>query len=296
MSFSNPIVGGTTLIRPAIHSPDFVTGVSGWSINKDGSAEFNDVVIRGGSVVGGTSLYYNGTPAAGTLIMSISANAGVDEFGNSYPAGVTVFATTGTVNIDMADAEILWESNSGASIAIIAGAATVTETFTPPPQSGGTVTYDGGAIGTTISSELGANTPSVFIQSPRTTGQTAVSSIMLDGASPGTNSRRIRVFTTLMRVVGDLDVTGTFTAANIQTGTASVTTVAGTWVQVTVTFANAFLTAPVVTVTGNDNAPAVGGTTTLMHAVTTISTTGFVLRVLRSTAITMGFGWIAIAD
>lgn len=47
MTFSNPIVGGTTLIRPAIHSPDYVPGVSGWSINKDGTAEFNNVVIRG---------------------------------------------------------------------------------------------------------------------------------------------------------------------------------------------------------------------------------------------------------
>lgn len=47
MPFSNPIVGGTTLIRPSIHSPDYVAGVSGWTINKDGTAEFNDVTVRG---------------------------------------------------------------------------------------------------------------------------------------------------------------------------------------------------------------------------------------------------------
>jgi hypothetical protein len=47
MTFSNPIVGGTTLIRPAIHSPDYVAGTTGWTINKDGTAEFNDVVFRG---------------------------------------------------------------------------------------------------------------------------------------------------------------------------------------------------------------------------------------------------------
>ena len=45
--FSNPIVGGTTLIRPAIQSPNYVAGVSGWTINIDGSAEFNNVTIRG---------------------------------------------------------------------------------------------------------------------------------------------------------------------------------------------------------------------------------------------------------
>lgn len=48
MAFSNPIIGGSsTLIREAIKSPDYVAGVSGWTINKDGTAEFNDVSVRG---------------------------------------------------------------------------------------------------------------------------------------------------------------------------------------------------------------------------------------------------------
>ncbi len=62
--FSNPVVGGTTLIRPAIQSPNFVTTVSGWSINIDGSAEFNNVAIRGTLTVTGPSTL------AGTLTMS----------------------------------------------------------------------------------------------------------------------------------------------------------------------------------------------------------------------------------
>lgn len=52
MPFSDPIVGGTTLIREAIRSPNFVTGVSGWSINRDGTAEFNNVAVRGDLLVG----------------------------------------------------------------------------------------------------------------------------------------------------------------------------------------------------------------------------------------------------
>ena len=48
MPFSNPIVGGNgVLIRDAISSPDFVTGVSGWTIRRDGTAEFNGITIRG---------------------------------------------------------------------------------------------------------------------------------------------------------------------------------------------------------------------------------------------------------
>lgn len=56
MAFENPVVGGENgeLIRPSIQSPDYVAGVSGWTINRDGSAEFNDITIRGGAIVGGS--------------------------------------------------------------------------------------------------------------------------------------------------------------------------------------------------------------------------------------------------
>lgn len=57
--WSNPIVGGgNTLIRDSIHSPDYVAGISGWTINKDGSAEFNDVNVRGTFTVVGTDGSY----------------------------------------------------------------------------------------------------------------------------------------------------------------------------------------------------------------------------------------------
>jgi hypothetical protein len=55
MTFSNPIVGGTTLIRKAIKSPNYVAGVSGWTINVDGTAEFNNVTVRGDLLVTSTS-------------------------------------------------------------------------------------------------------------------------------------------------------------------------------------------------------------------------------------------------
>ncbi len=98
MAFSNPITGGQgALIRPAIKSPNYVAGVSGWSINKNGSAEFNNIVIRGGTVISGTALYYNGTPAAGNLFVSISATAGTDSFGNAYVKGVGLYGAAGTL-------------------------------------------------------------------------------------------------------------------------------------------------------------------------------------------------------
>lgn len=96
MTFRNSVVGGTTLVRPAIKSPNFVTGVSGWSIDRSGSAEFNNVTIRGGTVISGTSLYYNGVPAVGNLVASITATAGTDTLGNAYLAGITTYANDGT--------------------------------------------------------------------------------------------------------------------------------------------------------------------------------------------------------
>lgn len=47
MAFSNPIFGGEVLIRSSVHSPDYVPGASGWTLNKDGSVEFGEAVIRG---------------------------------------------------------------------------------------------------------------------------------------------------------------------------------------------------------------------------------------------------------
>jgi hypothetical protein len=99
MAFRNEITAGTTLIREAIQSQDYDPGDAGWTINADGSAEFNNVTIRGGTVVGGVALYYDGTPALGNLIMSIAASAGADDFGNAYVAGVGVYGTSNTVTV-----------------------------------------------------------------------------------------------------------------------------------------------------------------------------------------------------
>ena len=52
MEFSNSIVGASDeLVREAIQSRGFVTGSTGWRIEADGDAEFNNVTIRGGLVV-----------------------------------------------------------------------------------------------------------------------------------------------------------------------------------------------------------------------------------------------------
>jgi hypothetical protein len=50
--FTNSVVGGTTLVRTAIQSPGYTPGVSGWSINADGSVDLNSGTFRGPVLLG----------------------------------------------------------------------------------------------------------------------------------------------------------------------------------------------------------------------------------------------------
>ena len=88
--FNDPLVGGGgVLVYPSIHSPNFVAGSTGWSINKDGTAEFNSLTIRNGTVISGVFLLYSSAvPAKGNLVVAFAPIAGgTDSVGNVYPQG-----------------------------------------------------------------------------------------------------------------------------------------------------------------------------------------------------------------
>lgn len=58
MTFRNPILGGNgQLIRQNIHSENYVAGLAGWQITRDGDAEFNNVTTRGALYVGDSNQY-----------------------------------------------------------------------------------------------------------------------------------------------------------------------------------------------------------------------------------------------
>jgi hypothetical protein len=70
MSFTDPIVGGESkLIRSAIQSPNYIAGISGWTINRDGSVEFNNALIRGSVSAGGGVVLLDAT---GVTVQSTS--------------------------------------------------------------------------------------------------------------------------------------------------------------------------------------------------------------------------------
>lgn len=98
--FRNPIIGGGgALVYPAIKSPNYAAAAAGWTINKDGSAEFNNVALRGsllGARVeqnGNGTFYYSGAPAFGNLLASVCMDITVtaDRFGNALVTGYTFY-------------------------------------------------------------------------------------------------------------------------------------------------------------------------------------------------------------
>jgi hypothetical protein len=73
VGFNDPIVGGQYLRRASIRSPNYITGVSGWTINQDGTAEFNNTTIRGSLLVIGTDGSQVSVEVPGTGVASIVA-------------------------------------------------------------------------------------------------------------------------------------------------------------------------------------------------------------------------------
>jgi hypothetical protein len=94
---------GTMLIS-ALKSLNFVSGVSGWQITKEGQAQFNELTLIVQSS-GAAILIYANEAEFGTLIGSWAGTAGTDQFGNSYPSGISAsqgtFTGLGIVNSEI---------------------------------------------------------------------------------------------------------------------------------------------------------------------------------------------------
>jgi len=105
VAFRNPIVGGTALIRDAIESPDYAPGSTGWTINRNGTAEFNDLTVRGTFAGSGFDImddgefFYSPSPGPGNLVGSWANNDGTDQYGNHYYQGLTSYADDEYVQI-----------------------------------------------------------------------------------------------------------------------------------------------------------------------------------------------------
>lgn len=86
MPFQNDIVTGAgKLLVPSIRSPNYLPGISGWAINRDGTAEFASGTFRGPVVIQ--------DPATGLALASIGIN-GNGSFTNLNVAGDIILGNT----------------------------------------------------------------------------------------------------------------------------------------------------------------------------------------------------------
>jgi hypothetical protein len=78
VQFQDDLAGGVVLIRPALQSPDYVAGVSGWAVKIDGTAEFSDLVIRSSDGSNSTVAIANGeiviSNGSGDVLTEIDSN------------------------------------------------------------------------------------------------------------------------------------------------------------------------------------------------------------------------------
>jgi hypothetical protein len=166
LMFSNPIVGGTTLIREAIRSPNYVAGVSGWSINRDGSVEFSSGTFRGDLHIGTATNYVEilnsspysvrivktGSPGAADVSLQVSASGGFGGGGwalGSTSAPQVRYVGSGDVLPNRGNALYLGSSGGNDSVVI-------TPTNVYCGVSGGTVNFGGGG-GFGLSETFNAN-------------------------------------------------------------------------------------------------------------------------------------------
>ena len=107
--FPSNAVGGTTLLAPAIQSPDFSeSGKTGWAILQNGDAYFYSLTAEGSITTtqviaaGSGGVYtYSSTPAAGNLVstdLPAVPEGGTDPYGNAIPSAgqTTYYVTAGT--------------------------------------------------------------------------------------------------------------------------------------------------------------------------------------------------------
>lgn len=182
-----PAFGGTVLRIPAIQSPNYVPGVSGWAIFQNGTVEFNSGTFRG-TVTAGTfkgtdfiidptgAFFYNGVPALGNIPVAVLGVVAVDPFGNDVTPG---------------DASAL-----GSIIAIGAAPSGGTPTYVQlvpgSPQaflgigSGDPAEATPGRILATILGSGGTRALQTSLNAPRVTGQAAgaAAQILLESESP----------------------------------------------------------------------------------------------------------------
>lgn len=110
ITWSDPIAASDgSLVFPALKSPNYVAGTTGWTVTRDGNAEFNNVTVRGtvdvestdGSAViiapnNGGKVFFKPNTVSG---VTVNSNADIFSSTGSYAGGHRNFITFDTGRI-----------------------------------------------------------------------------------------------------------------------------------------------------------------------------------------------------
>lgn len=297
MQFQDELAAGIVLVRPALQSPDYETGVAGWSINADGSAEFNNITIRGGDGVPAVIVGPEGEPQV--IIYNNGAN-GVVEFptndpNESSPARLaSVVYNQGNPNErlsfevqgpahDVDDDRLAMQFNS----ANADGSAPARINI-----------FDVATQDLLLYIENGRVQANEILQvAPEATASTALHVI----AAGGHTGRLIEadlggVDMFAVAANGDTAAAGSLTSGNTAWGTAQTPApgAGGGTTTVSVAFGKTLPATPRVNITPVTTVDP--GTVTIRGYVDNVSTTGFDIRAYRSTNSATNWAWDAVSD
>ena len=211
--FSSPIIGGGgTLVYPAIKSPDYVAGSAGWQIAKNGSAEFENLTVRGGQAVPKITIAAAApaSPETGDLWYDSAAGYKLNQYDGT--AWVPYQLGTGAIAAGSITAALI---AAGTVIAGIVDGTTITgATFNSPTTQGDVLQIVQGIVNYLDSS--GAVLDLIEF------GTDFIAFYVGDG-TPGQYQNVLTLDTAQAQVTGSLAVTGTASyAAGTRTGLGSL--------------------------------------------------------------------------
>ncbi len=171
--YFDPVAKTLSITGSTVKTNNYVAGTTGWSINYDGTAEFNNVTVRG-TVVSSAGTIGGFTIGATALT---ATNLGLDTVNGIYLGGASpsvspfsvtvagaVTATSGTIGGLTLSSSSLSAGTSGTSNYISVGTSGITLGTTFSVNSAGVLTASSGVIGGwTIGSTIQSNTGASYL-------------------------------------------------------------------------------------------------------------------------------------
>lgn len=93
MAFRDPIVAGETLVRSGIASEGFVTGTTGWRVDRNGSAEFYNLTARGSIAASSIQVPSSVTAQPGNRVFIVSSTLPSELIAAGYTSAIVWYTT-----------------------------------------------------------------------------------------------------------------------------------------------------------------------------------------------------------